>query len=283
MAKEQVLGSSRRRDLNKSTMNLASEHRTASSKHAMNSDPRPARASTDVRAIEFAGHELAVPGQDGVGAAMAEVLYAAIYAVGTGMLLAAAFVVASPWQTDHSKSQPEGAVRADCLRTAIEPGGLATDAANGAGVVRGRAPRRYCNTLEFLGRYISSRRRARSRLPPDPPISSLHPAAHPLGSRLRSTYRGGKSIRQPEPLPSRPEPGGCKSLGPTSPASMGRGGTGMCLLAFRMIELLRMRISRSCCVCVPHFQGMPPLKTRGGALLRGARPEKCSAQEATPA
>src|ERR1700716_4192624 len=29
-------------------------------------DPRPARASTGLRTIEFAGHELAVPGQDGV-------------------------------------------------------------------------------------------------------------------------------------------------------------------------------------------------------------------------
>jgi hypothetical protein len=29
-------------------------------------DPRPTRASTSLRAIEFAGHHLAVPGQDGV-------------------------------------------------------------------------------------------------------------------------------------------------------------------------------------------------------------------------
>src|SRR5262245_17455845 len=29
-------------------------------------DPRPTRASTRLRAIEFAGHQLAVPGQDGI-------------------------------------------------------------------------------------------------------------------------------------------------------------------------------------------------------------------------
>src|SRR6266508_7054230 len=29
-------------------------------------DPRPAGASTGLRALEFAGHQLAVPGQDGV-------------------------------------------------------------------------------------------------------------------------------------------------------------------------------------------------------------------------
>lgn len=32
---------------------------------------------------------------------MAEVLYAAIYAVGIGMLLAAAVVVAAPWHADQ--------------------------------------------------------------------------------------------------------------------------------------------------------------------------------------